>query len=374
MKSTFRMLTLAAVGASLLAVAAPSAPSVLAQDAAPAAAGTTPSPTAVPISVPLPEAVASPIAVSSKSIDDPSERVKATIQIPVVGGIADTDYQQKLNDRIQQQALSDFETIKQEAEEAFADSQKNGYDYHQYELYISYKVKSGGNADDRGILSLEVSTYTYTGGAHGNTRVDLYNATVNAQTASDLTLEQALGEGGLAKADQAMRDQFARPNNFFAEAINSFKGVSPEQPFFVEQGIVNLVFGQYEIAPYAAGIVNIPVVGEDQAAPWVAIEAEQTVKNEAGVTLVPLRIAAETLGFDVEWRGGTRSAELSRGAQWTSVTVDENRYFVNKMAPVALSAAPIIVNDTMYVPVDFFDGILGLRVVATATGSFGISG
>jgi len=106
----------------------------------------------------------------------------------------------------------------------------------------------------------------------------------------------------------------------------------------------------------------------------VAIEAEQTVKNEAGVTLVPLRMAAETLGFGVEWRGETRSAELSRGAQWTSVTVDENRYFVNKMAPVALSAAPIIADDTMYVPVDFFDGILGLRVVASASGSFGISG
>ncbi|WP_268966078.1 stalk domain-containing protein [Paenibacillus cymbidii] len=56
------------------------------------------------------------------------------------------------------------------------------------------------------------------------------------------------------------------------------------------------------------------------------------------------------------------------------MTVDENRYFVNKTAPVALSEAPIIVNDTMYVPVDFFDGILGLRAVGTASGFFGISG
>ncbi|MDF2724535.1 MAG: copper amine oxidase domain protein [Paenibacillus sp.] len=403
MKSKFHMLTLATVSAGLLAVAAPLTPSALAQEAAPmaitdTAQPTTPAPaaaapttaaaapitaapitaapiTAVPISAPLPAPIASQVTVTSKMIESPSEIMKVTIQIPVVSGMTDTDYQQKLNERIEQQAMKDLETMKKESEEAVADAKKAGYEYRPYEVNISYETKSSGNAEDQGILSLEVKTYTYTGGAHGGTRADLYNAAVGGKEAADLTLEQALGEGGLAKADKAMREQFARvPNVFFADAVSSFKGVSPEQPFFVEQGVVNLVFQQYEIAPYAAGIVNIPVTEEGQAAPFVTIAANQTVKDASGAMLVPLRSAAEALGYKVEWRDETRSAELSRGNQWTSVTVGENSYFVNKMAPVSLSAAPVIINDTMLVPVEFFDSTLKLRVVTDASGAYGITG
>ena len=88
--------------------------------------------------------------------------------------------------------------------------------------------------------------------------------------------------------------------------------------------------------------LNIP---EDTKEPFL---------NDKGIIMVPLRITAEALGYEVTWKGETNSVDLSRGAQFTTITIDKNSYFFAKMAPVSLDQAPEIINSRTYVPIEFF--------------------
>lgn len=77
------------------------------------------------------------------------------------------------------------------------------------------------------------------------------------------------------------------------------------------------------------------------------------------ITMIPLRATLEAMGYTVEWNNDTRSVNISKGAQWTSIKIGENLYFKNKMTPSPLSSAPVIVNSRTLVPVEFFSEIIG---------------
>ncbi len=110
---------------------------------------------------------------------------------------------------------------------------------------------------------------------------------------------------------------------------------------------------------YEAG--NIPttlVQGDIMAISDVAPEGYDYIVNEDGIKLYPLRAAAEENGFTVEWDGELKQIMINNGKY--SLQIGENSYVKGRMAPVALSAAPEIINDLTYVPADFFKEILEL--------------
>lgn len=97
---------------------------------------------------------------------------------------------------------------------------------------------------------------------------------------------------------------------------------------------------------------TIPVQYKEETMLKGAVRIEYT-------TYVPLKEVAEAMGYTITWNEETRSVAIQKGAQWTSVTIGENAYFRNRMAPWALSGAPIIQGGHTYVPVEFFHNILG---------------
>lgn len=369
MKSPFRMVTLAAVGSCLLAVAPLSAsaetitavPISATVEAVPVSAPV--DETIVPIMAPISTENAQPVKVTTKLIEENNDLLSAKLSIPVISGLQDTVYEAKLNSEIEKQATDTLAELKKQAEEDKKSAAESGYEYRPYEMIVEFEVKSDGGQEASGIFSMTTSTYTFTGGAHGGTFEAGYNV-LNGNEAVAITLEQALGEGGLAKADSAVRYAIKQdPDRFFPDVLDTFTGVTEEgQQFYYENGIIQLVFQQYELAPYAGGIIIVPVTEEATAAPSFTIDAGKLAVGPKGSKLVPLRQAAEALGFKVTWNGKTHSAELSRGAQWTQVTVGKNSYFFNRVAPFELSAAPTMVKGSLYVPIDFFDQVLQLTV------------
>lgn len=107
------------------------------------------------------------------------------------------------------------------------------------------------------------------------------------------------------------------------------------------------------------GVPTLYTVGETATYNGETIEADVAIQKVDGVTMVPLRATLEAMGYTVTWNNETKSVEISKGAQWTSVTVGKNYYFKNRMAPVELSAAPVIVDNRTLVPVEFFTAMLG---------------
>ncbi|PKM58176.1 MAG: hypothetical protein CVU98_02325 [Firmicutes bacterium HGW-Firmicutes-3] len=81
-----------------------------------------------------------------------------------------------------------------------------------------------------------------------------------------------------------------------------------------------------------------------------------------GITMIPLRKTLETFGFEFTWHEATKRVDLSKGTLWTSISIDENAYFRQKMAPWALSSAPVILNGHTWVPVEFLSEITSLGV------------
>ena len=81
-----------------------------------------------------------------------------------------------------------------------------------------------------------------------------------------------------------------------------------------------------------------------------------------GVVMVPLALPLRALGYEVVWHGESSTVEISKGAKWTSIEIDKNAYFKNKMATQPLSKAPVIQGDRTLVPVEFFSEILDMAV------------
>ncbi|MCM3630245.1 DUF4163 domain-containing protein [Paenibacillus glycanilyticus] len=358
MKKPFKMLTIAVAGSCLLTFTPALA---MAQETTAVPIVVTSEPiTAVPINAVLPDTQA--VKVTAKVIEETSDLLTVKISVPVISGLLDVSYQDKLNASIEEKATKEVDRLKALAAEDKKSAEESDYPFRPYDLNVSYELKSDGSTAAKGIVSFTVSTYEFTGGAHGGTAVEGYNI-VNGQQAADLTLEQALGEGGFAAANSAVRYTISKkPDNFFWDAITTFK-IDADHAYFVDsKGIVNLVFQQYEIAPYAGGIINIPVDETTSVGPSYTLSTKDLASGPNGAHFVPLRKAAEALGYKVKWSNKTQSAEISRDAQWTSVAVGKNSYTINKMAPLQLFAAPKFIEGSLYVPDEFFSKILHLEM------------
>lgn len=125
------------------------------------------------------------------------------------------------------------------------------------------------------------------------------------------------------------------------------------------------------IAGTAFGEADLSKDGlEDQTVEWTASYKGQTINFDVvpqeinGIIMFPLRAMLEEMGYVVKWDGVSRSVEISKDAQWTKITIGENAYFKNKMAPTSLSHAPVLVENRTMVPAEFFSVILdkGLEI------------
>ena len=95
-------------------------------------------------------------------------------------------------------------------------------------------------------------------------------------------------------------------------------------------------------------------------------ELNKKAQSVNGIVMVPLRETVESLGYEVTWNNDTRSVEILRLSQWTSITIDDNNYFKNRMAHQKLSHAPILINNSTYLPAEFLNVILDLALEVEA--------
>lgn len=324
--------------------------------------------TAVPISA---EIKNTGIQVKEVVLTSKTKNLDTNIKVPQIVGMLDTKYQDQMNDIILSHAQKDLTLWEKDADEAAAEFKKEGMEYHPYELTIIYSLKEDGTGNPSGMISLVVTSQGATGGT-GMPRVDTYNV-FNKEQAQRITLSDVLGDDFKEKVNAGVLAKIkANPENYFEE---EFIGISEDQGFYIENGEVVVLFPKYSIAPGSSGNPEFhfsiadnlntnptPVVPTPEVKQMLDLHTISTFKNAKGISMVSLRDVAKGLGYDIQWNQGTRSAELKKGAQWTNVTVGKDSYFFARMAPVALGTAPIIKNDSLYVPVQFVSDILHVEV------------
>jgi len=97
-----------------------------------------------------------------------------------------------------------------------------------------------------------------------------------------------------------------------------------------------------------------PIVVDD-----TQIEAPAAFQTDDGIVMVPLRVIAETLGYEVIWNTGTRSVTLN---EKILISIGDTDYQIANEEDVETieAPAPILKDGFTYVPLKFFRDILKL--------------
>ncbi|MFF2484449.1 DUF3298 domain-containing protein [Paenibacillus sp. NPDC058071] len=317
----------------------------------------------------------SAVTVSSRSVIEKEGQYGISVKIPVIAGMEDSAYEKRLNEEIALQVKQEIEVLKEQAAEEVKYAKESGYEPHLYELKVDYDLKSDGSKANGSELSFVVRTYTYTGGNHGLYRVDTYNV-YNGEHASDITLETVLGADYKEQVERVVKAEMKADPERFYEGIEKELNVTSDHPFYIKNGKLVLVFQQYEIAPYSAGIIEItvPATGIVEPTPPVQVHIGQQGKGTGtavdgyylltghGDRLVPLRVTMEKAGYSVHWYQKENQAEVSRLADFTVVKPGVDAYFLNKKDPISIGIAPVVIAGHLYVPSEFFSEVMNLPV------------
>jgi len=86
------------------------------------------------------------------------------------------------------------------------------------------------------------------------------------------------------------------------------------------------------------------------------LEGAPTPVIEGGAIMVPLRVVAEALGYDVSWNEYLQSVQLGVAIQ---LWIGNTEVHLGRMAPIELGAAPTLIDGVTFVPIEFFREVLG---------------
>lgn len=211
----------------------------------------------------------SAVSVDSKKTRESDEYFEANIETPVISGLKDEKVQDLINKRFEEEALKFRDGIKNSAKKDHEEAQKSGYNLNKYSAYVSFEEKR--NQGD--LLSIYVTYYQYTGGAHGMHNDIAYN--VHLKTGKLIELKDLFKEDVDYKKiiDSKIKEQIKALNedekNFlvksgqkeedFYPVYEGFDGISENQSCYLTDDKLGIYFGLYEIAPYAAGVPTFEI-------------------------------------------------------------------------------------------------------------------
>ncbi len=166
-----------------------------------------------------------------------TSQYECDITIPQIQGIETPDVA-GLNADILAHAQKLLSSITEDMPEKERESAPYSYD-------ISYKINKG----TENILDIIISSYTYTGGAHGMAYDTVYH--LNTLNGKELNFDDIFKSGAKEYFEKKILAQMAQePDNYFEDA----KPNIDEANFYFDNGELVIVFGLYAIAPYVSGM------------------------------------------------------------------------------------------------------------------------
>ncbi len=186
--------------------------------------------------------------------------LKVNIEYPYITIIKDYNAQNKINGKFRNVANILYSyavtTLLPNAIEQYDSSIEHDYPFNPYESFMRYTV----TLNDDCMLSTYYDQYEYTGGAHGIT-IRLSN-TFNLQTGNILTLKDFFKNTPnyidiILKEIENQADENISKNagiyfaNYKKLIIENFN----EDYFYITKSTIDFYYQQYDIAPYATGIV-----------------------------------------------------------------------------------------------------------------------
>ncbi len=110
---------------------------------------------------------------------------------------------------------------------------------------------------------------------------------------------------------------------------------------------------EVQLPEETADMAAVSVSGSDVYVHGRKITAPDAFVSSSGVQMIPLRAAAEAMGYEVTWNGTDRSVSLGSSIR---LKIGEDSFSVDG-ATVKMSEASLIIDGRTFVPVDFFDSL-----------------
>lgn len=120
------------------------------------------------------------------------------------------------------------------------------------EMDGTFEIKT----NERGVLSLSLLNYAFTGGAHGNTLQK--SLTFDANTGKSYTLGQLFKPGSQyeAKLNAIIQAQIKARD---LPLLVDYPGITPDQDFYIADKSLVIYFPLYAIVPYVWGFPYFPI-------------------------------------------------------------------------------------------------------------------
>lgn len=164
---------------------------------------------------------------------------RLNIYYPVVSGLAKPAVQQKINEDV-----LNLENI--------IIKDQGYYGNHRTEIWGSYEIKT----NEKGILSISIFNDAYSGGVHG---LDILKSlTIDTDTGRVYSLKDLFREGVdyVGILSEIIRRQIKERNIYL---LREFRGIRPDQDYYIADRSLVVYFQLYEIAPYASGFPYFPI-------------------------------------------------------------------------------------------------------------------
>jgi hypothetical protein len=187
---------------------------------------------------------------------------ESDIKYPVIGGMQDEAKQETLNADIRKSA----EQLKCQGEAVKGESKGNNFSIkHNYEVTFQSPA----------ILSLKFTDWAYEGGAHSNSAIE--GMIIDLGTAKALSTNELFGDKNSAGVNQVIYDTLApKAEGIFRDEVENRKGS------FIKDGKcngctlvmtkdgLNVVFQEYEVAPFADGNPSVLIPAKYIAYPGLS--------------------------------------------------------------------------------------------------------
>lgn len=204
-----------------------------------------------------------------REIHEENELDVIDAQIPNIANTGNSDFEQKINNKINEKIEEILQVARADAQEAKNTLMKYDKDhiFEPIRINISYEIKCQKNE----ILSF-IITQTQSDNMHANVHIQKFMYNIDLKQNKELTLEDLLGEDYQNIINQQIQRQtkeieekgegeFFEPEDFpYLEHGGWFEGITEDQKFYInEKGNVVIVFDRYEIAPGYMGMPEFEI-------------------------------------------------------------------------------------------------------------------
>lgn len=176
-----------------------------------------------------------PVAIANFTLAWP----RLQVDYPLVYGLKDLAVQQRINNEIVNLVY-------------YLIAEQGYYTNPRTEITGSYEIKT----NERGILSLSIINYAFSGGAHGLTIIK--SLTFDVETGKVYQLKDLFKPNSdyVKRLSEIVARQIKERE---LPLINPFTGIRPDQDFYIADKALVLYFQLYELTPYYYGFPNFPI-------------------------------------------------------------------------------------------------------------------